>query len=306
MSGGYGTPERRIGLPAVCNVLRAAIGLVELASVGERRTCMRVVIAAAVALFAVGCGGGDGALSRSDSTVPAPEQTLERPRLRDAVYDPIVPFETLTDWVSYGDAVVVVTVTAEVAADPSDELGAMGWPNGQSIAVEQRLWQHPSAPVPPNTVDLDRGLLVVEPGDRSSLTLRLASVGRQYLLPLGRYDDGGWTPVAPMLEVVDGRVDPNVAGTYRFADRLSGLATTDVATVLSTVAPDRVADAARPADPAARFAATVDPNTTAATSPSVTVNPSADVPATGDAPGSTDSSNRSSPSHPADLKPPPR
>jgi hypothetical protein len=174
----------------------------------------------------------------------------------DAAYDPEVPFESLSDWVSYGDAVVVVTVSDETPADPTDESGAMGWPKGQSTVIDDRVWQHPMAPVPPGTIEFDGGLLFVEPGGRPSLALRLASVGSQYLLALGHYDDGRWSPVAPMLEVVDDQVAPNVAGTYPFADALAGLKVAQVAAILSDIAPDRVAEAARPADPTARFAAT--------------------------------------------------
>ena len=188
----------------------------------------------------------------------------------DTVYDPSVPFESLRDWVSYGDAVVVATVFDEVPLEPTDELGAMGWPGGQSIVVDDRVWQHSAAPVPPDTIEFGSGLLVVEPGDRPELALRLASVGRQYLLALGRYDDAGWTPVAPMLEIRDGRVDPNVVGTYPFADAFAGLDVTQIAAILSATAPHEVAEAARPADPAARFAATNNPTTPATTAPSTT------------------------------------
>ena len=192
--------------------------------------------------------------------------------MRDASYDPSVPFESLTDWVSYGDAVVVATVSDEVPADPTDELGAIGWPEGQSVVIDERLWQHPSAPVPSDTIKFTGGLLVVEPGARPSLTLRLASVGAQYLVALGRYGDRGWMPVAPMLEVLDDRVDPNVAGTYPFADALAGLEIAEIESILSDTAPNPVAEANRPADPAARFAATINENSPATTASSPTPN----------------------------------
>ncbi len=190
----------------------------------------------------------------------------------DAAYDPSVPFESLRDWVSYGDAVVVATVSDEVPLESTDELGAMGWPGGQSIVIDDRVWQHSAAPVPPDTIEFDSGLLVVEPGDRPELTLRLASVGRQYLLALGRYDDDGWAPVAPMLEILDGRVDPNVVGTYPFADAFAGLDIAEIAAILSDTAPHEDAEVARPADPAARFATTIDPDTPATTAPSTTAS----------------------------------
>jgi hypothetical protein len=164
---------------------------------------MRALLVVAVAVVAVSCGADDDALSPSASSAGARE--VGRPRMRDASYDPVVPFESLGDWVSYGDLVVVATVTGEVPADPTDELGAMGWPSGQSIVIDERVWQHPSAPIPPDNIEFSGGLLVVEPGRRPSLSLVLATVGAHYLVALGRYDDGGWMPVAPMLEIVDGR-----------------------------------------------------------------------------------------------------
>jgi hypothetical protein len=194
------------------------------------------------------------------------EDEVGRPRMRDASYDPVVPFESFGDWVSYGDAVVVATVTGEVPADPTDELGTMCWPNGQSIVIDERVWQHPSAPAPPDRIDFTGGLLAVEPGRRPSLSLVLASVGGQYLVALGRYDDGGWMAVAPMLELVDGRVDSDIAGTYPFADALAGLEVSEIAPILRDVAPHPVAEASRPADPAARFAATIGENSPATTS----------------------------------------
>jgi hypothetical protein len=104
---------------------------------------MRALLVVAVAVVAVSCGADDDALSPSASSAGARE--VGRPRMRDASYDPVVPFESLGDWVSYGDLVVVATVTGEVPADPTDELGAMGWPDGQSIVIDERVWQHPSA-----------------------------------------------------------------------------------------------------------------------------------------------------------------
>jgi predicted deacylase len=73
---------------------------------------MRVVLVAATAvLAAAGCGAGEPALSPPESTTT--EGETSRPRMHDANYDTIVPFESLGDWVSYGDAVVVATVSAE-------------------------------------------------------------------------------------------------------------------------------------------------------------------------------------------------
>jgi hypothetical protein len=216
-------------------------------------------------VVAVSCGADDDPLSSSASSAGARE--VGRPSMRDASYDPAVPFESLGDWVSYGDSVVVATVTGEVPADPTDELGAMGWPNGQSIVIDERVWQHLSAPEPPHNIDFTGGLLAVEPGRRPSLSLVLATVGGQYLVALGRYDDGGWMPVAPMLEIVDGRVDPDIAGTYPFADAIAGLEIAEIAPILRDVAPDPVAEASRPADPAERDAATIEQNSPATTSP---------------------------------------
>jgi hypothetical protein len=209
------------------------------------------------------CGGGGVAQQSTDSTTVDGSDAPERPGMYDASYDPIVPSGSLRDWVSYGDAVVLATVTGEVPADPTDELGAMGWPNGQTVAVDERLWQHSSAPRPPTTIDFSGGLLVVEPLEGTTpLTLRLATVGRQYVVPVGKYDNGGWAPDAPMLEIIDGRIDPEVGGTYPFADALADVEIADVATVLSSVDPDPLAEGARPGDPEARYQATVTPVTT--------------------------------------------
>jgi len=173
---------------------------------------------------------------------------------------------------------IIYRTSSEIPADPNDELGAAGWPNGQTVMIDDRVCQHPAAPAPPDTVEFDGGLLVVEPGERPSLTLRLASVGARYLVALGRYDNGGWTPVSPLLEVLDGKVDPKVAHTYPFADALVGLDMTQVAGILANTTPHAIAEAARPADPAARFAATIDQDSPPTTVESTSTDSTAAAP----------------------------
>lgn len=189
---------------------------------GERLMPMRLAVVAAVVVSTFGCDGGDGAAPAADGDAVADESS-ERPRMSDASYDPRVPFETLSDWVSYGDAVVMVTVAGEIAGDLSDELGSGDWPLGQTIVVDESVWRHASAPIPPAAIGFDGALLVVDPGVRPALTLRAATVGDQYLIVLAEYDDHGWAPVAPALAVTDGRVDANVEGSYPYADARRGL-----------------------------------------------------------------------------------
>jgi hypothetical protein len=62
-------------------------------------------------------------------------------------------------------------------------------------------------------------------------------------------------------------VDPDIAGTYPFADAIAGLEIAEIAPILRDVAPHPVAEASRPADPAERYAATIEQNSPATTSP---------------------------------------
>ncbi|CAN5667932.1 MAG: hypothetical protein ACR2HP_03180 [Ilumatobacteraceae bacterium] len=181
----------------------------------------------------------------------------ERPALRDASLDVRVPMATLSDWTSYADAVVIATVTDEIPPNPTDELGKLGWPQDQTIRVDEVVWQHAAASAPPAVVDGAGGAyLVIEVKDE--WLLRAASVGQQFFIPLTKYDGAGWTPIAPAIDVVDGLADPAVGDTYPYATALAGLDASAIRAALDAAPPDPVAEANRTVDASARFEAVID------------------------------------------------
>lgn len=112
-----------------------------------------------------------------------------------------VPAESLRDWVSYADAVVIGRVERDIVSPPTKEEVEIGEGLiGRDVVVdvEQVLWARPQGERPPSSLTFttfgwvykkDRTTpMVVEGTDR-------LAVGRSYLIPIALFPDLGWSPI---------------------------------------------------------------------------------------------------------------
>jgi hypothetical protein len=127
-----------------------------------------------------------------------------------------VPSFTATDWVSHGDQVAVVRVTAEheqretssadSSADPGEDSGdGSGDGSGEDylsrtvdLRVGQRLWTRPGAPALPATVSITADGWQLKDGGKREVGSRDSSrleVGHDYVVAFGHFSDGGWAPL---------------------------------------------------------------------------------------------------------------
>lgn len=163
------------------------------------------------------------------------------------------PYESLTDWVSYADAAVLVTVTGQDEIEASNEELEHGGLIGRTmtVAVNQVVWQHPRAPEPPAEFSFVDYGWIIRDGERRRFdeqgTVRL-EVGDEYLVLIARLQGEGWFPVHPAtaLSVTSGRTDSTPPeGAVPGVEALTGLDLASVQLVLASTPPDPVAEANR-------------------------------------------------------------
>ncbi|KZE90944.1 hypothetical protein [Microbacterium sp. TNHR37B] len=161
-------------------------------------------VAAAVPLVAVtGCAEVSAVAENSESARPrsslAGHETVFSEGL-DAL-----PSETLTDWVSYADAVVVVRVSTETSGKlTSDEEQA-----GEGLELRYvdldilaTLWTGPRGLTPDSQITVSPNAWVVSAGEKDRLLVFAEAsrmeVGREYLVPLVHDDafDPAWQALA--------------------------------------------------------------------------------------------------------------
>lgn len=172
----------------------------------------------------------------------------------DIIYgmdDDALPSSALMDWVSYASQVSVVTVVSEVELPvPSGLSGERGGGYvGRSVdlRIDETLWTYPGTDPQTGTISfvangwIRKGDVTLPFG---SLGAERLEVGKAYIIPLVRYEDGwGWLSAGTMLPVdSDQRVaiDPlritNTASQQLHGKSFSGLTETLVST-----SPDPVA-----------------------------------------------------------------
>ncbi|WP_371661641.1 hypothetical protein [Streptomyces sp. NBC_00280] len=112
-----------------------------------------------------------------------------------------VPSGSATDWVSYGDQVAVVRVTAEHEQRDSgdaDEGGEEYLPRSVNLRIEERVWERSGASTLPDSISVTvdgwqaKGTGRIRVG--SDNTSRL-EVGHDYLIAFARFSDGVWSPL---------------------------------------------------------------------------------------------------------------
>jgi hypothetical protein len=203
------------------------------------------------------------ACSANDATPPNPVRG-------EAVY--AYPFDTLEDWVSYGDVVVIGKVTGEERIPPGPE-NADQVARGEGVTIERRLsvevqrviWRHPSAQDPPAVFDFGTSGWVLKDHREVPFTTEgqpRLEVGGRYLMPIvftgeAPYVVGrGAFPVDDTDHVSAGADDDFAAELADGSDgqewilelaevQFAGLSADDVAAKLSATPPDPVAEANR-------------------------------------------------------------
>ncbi|MEU5280587.1 hypothetical protein AB0G87_29730 [Streptomyces asoensis] len=117
-----------------------------------------------------------------------------------------VPSFTATDWVSYGDQVAVVRVTAEhELREPDEGADTDGAGTGEDylartvdLQVKERVWARSGAPALPSSVSFTADGWQVKDGARKELGSPDSSrleVGHEYVVTLARFSGGVWSPL---------------------------------------------------------------------------------------------------------------
>ncbi|MGI9032057.1 MAG: hypothetical protein ACR2HP_19065 [Ilumatobacteraceae bacterium] len=209
-------------------------------------------------IFAAACG-------EQKFTEVAEEGTGERAAVAIEGGSARLPFETLTDWVSYGDAVILGTVTAETEIPPTAEAetrgeGLIG--RALTVTVDEIIWQHPTSEGAPAEFSFTGYPWELRSGERIqtvSVEAGWLEVGRQYLLAVTKYEPDGWGPINPStaLPVADGVIQ-DVEGTESsFELELAGADTVTARSRIEEADPDPTAEQYRELDPDAQWQAVV-------------------------------------------------
>jgi hypothetical protein len=159
-----------------------------------RQLFRRRKLVAATALSTIAVGVGVAALLPTGSSSPsvvAIDGGSER-----------FPSESLTDWVSYGDQVSIVSVVGERAL-PAEaiEAGESYIPRAVTLRVEDTIWRREDAPRTGDAVQVITFGWSLQDGERRPVTAwggpRL-ELGSRYVAPLVRAprDGAEWTPLS--------------------------------------------------------------------------------------------------------------
>lgn len=177
---------------------------------------------------------------------------------------PALPNNTVSDLVSYADAVVVATVVNErdgaSDVDPGD--GSRYTSRVLTFRVDNRVWSAEGAPQPGANFELNTFGWNQRNGGEKKPSLRSDVIwyekGRQYVVPLSRYEDGSLAipsvdSIVPMsTSAVFGSGKSWTASTPGLA-ALAGKAPNELTTVLASAQPDPIAAKYRDLNPSTRY-----------------------------------------------------
>lgn len=150
-----------------------------------------------------------GATIGTNVASASPESAKDKPQVVTAQSEQLIPHDKLTDWRSFSDHLVVVTVTDERKLAPSAEEIAAGEgliPRVIDLKIDSIIWSRPGAPDAPTSITINfdgwefKGDKLVPLRSRGEPML---SVGKKYVTPivkLAGYDssaNNGWSPLAP-------------------------------------------------------------------------------------------------------------
>ncbi|WP_143202259.1 hypothetical protein [Streptomyces sp. CB01249] len=154
-----------------------------------------IVVGALVTLLVVQAHGDDHQSARSSVVISHGDQLL--------------PSDTLTDWVTYGDHLVVATVTGqrELAPTPEETEAGEGYiPRVISLRIDNVLWSRNEAPNAPSTFETDIDGWQFHGDRRDAVRMEgepMLEVGKQYVLPILYFSktktvqNAGWSTLSP-------------------------------------------------------------------------------------------------------------
>lgn len=204
---------------------------------------LRSLAVTAIAFAVVACGGGG-----------SPEDSAA---VRASNASSVLPYGTLTDWVSYGQQVSVVTVLSEQEISPEAEVlergeGYIG--RSVELAIGETIWTAPGVARIEGTIEVRDWGWTLRDGERIPIMPRMEP-GKQYLAPLAEIE-GSLTPMNVIaIELVGGAVPAELPLEYTFAEGLHGATLDGLRAILADTAPDPVVEPYMHLDPVARYAA---------------------------------------------------
>jgi hypothetical protein len=162
----------------------------------------RKLITAAAGL----CAALAAATVAVSTTSSAP--TPHRPSLIVADGEDLLPSNTATDWVTYSDHLVQVTITAERELTPTADEAAAGegyLPREVDVNVDQVLWSRSGATVAPATMKWDLDGWAFHGTNKTPIRLNgepSMNVGETYVVPITHLSQtdvvsaAGWAPLS--------------------------------------------------------------------------------------------------------------
>lgn len=140
--------------------------------------------------------------SGNDNTVPRPSVIIS-----DG--DQLLPSDTITDWVTYADQLVVVTVAGERKLAPTAEEKKAGEgyiPRVIDLRIDRVLWSRSGAPTAPASFETDLDGWQLKGDQRTAVRLKgepMMVVGKEYVLPIVYFSktkkvpNSGWSTLSP-------------------------------------------------------------------------------------------------------------
>ncbi|WP_405760534.1 hypothetical protein OG234_19750 [Streptomyces sp. NBC_01420] len=154
-----------------------------------------VVVGALVTLLVVQADGDDQKSARSSVIISHGDQLL--------------PSDTLTDWATYGDHLVVATVTDQRELAPTKEETEAGEgyiPRVITLRIDKVLWSRNEAPNAPSTFETEIDGWQFHGDRRNAVRMEgepMMEVGKQYVLPVLYFTktktvlNAGWSTLSP-------------------------------------------------------------------------------------------------------------
>lgn len=157
---------------------------------------------AAKGLVVIGIGTAVAVASVGSDSQP-------RPRMIIAQSDQLLPSATLTDWRSFADHLVVVTVKSErrLSATAEERTAGEGYiPRVLDLQIDSTMWSRSGAPAPPGSFETELDGWSFSEDTVTPIRLEgepMMDVGKQYIMPIvylkvsKRIPIPGWSPLAP-------------------------------------------------------------------------------------------------------------
>ncbi len=173
------------------------------------------------------------------------------------------PYDSLEDWVSYADAVVVVEVVEE-AVQPTSPTELPGvYPVGRELTVSilRTIWRHNEEERPPTSFTYVGSVWMVRDGEQYRVSEDGATwpeVGRRYLAPIN-YDrsEDQWNPLffSTVFTIAADDTFAAEASTLPAAHALDSKTMEEVEAVIRRTRPDPLAEEFRQLAPVEQFEA---------------------------------------------------